>query len=55
MIHHHLWVVHTDGTETCLLERDATEEQSSHLCEEVQRVLGAGVENGAAKPAAKME
>ena len=55
VIHHHLWVVHTDGTETCLLERDATEEQSSHLCEEVQRVLGAGVENGAAKPAAKME
>jgi hypothetical protein len=40
VIHHHLWVVHQDGTETCLLERDATQEQSSYLCEEVQRVLG---------------
>jgi len=50
VIHHHLWVVHRDGTETCLLERDATKEQSGYLCEEVQRVLGAGVENGDAQP-----
>jgi hypothetical protein len=40
VIHHHLWVVHRDGTETCLLERDATEEQTNHLRDEVQRVLG---------------
>ncbi len=55
VIHHHLWVVHNDGKETCLLERDATAEQSSFLCEEIQRVLGAGVENGAAGRASKVE
>ena len=51
VLHHHLWVVHQDGTETCLLERDATEEQSGYLCQEVQRVLNVGGDAGAGQGA----
>ena len=55
VIHPHLWVAHNDGKETCPLERDATAEQSNYLCEDMQRVLGAGVENGAPKHTAKLD
>ncbi|MEQ1748960.1 MAG: hypothetical protein ABL974_06030 [Prosthecobacter sp.] len=38
--YHHVWVVHHDGLETCLLERDETKEQAHYVQVEVQRVLG---------------
>lgn len=40
--HHHVWAVHERGGETCLLERDATEEQANHVRGEIQRVLDTG-------------
>jgi hypothetical protein len=41
--HYHVWSVHEDGHETCLLERDTTTEQANLVRDEIQRVLDAGV------------
>ena len=38
-MHYHVWSVHKDGHETCLLERDTTAEQANRVCAEIQRVL----------------
>lgn len=40
--HYHVLSVHKEGRETCLLERDTTEEQASYVRNEIQRVLDAG-------------
>ena len=40
--HYHLWVVHKDGRETCLLERDTEAEQANFARAEIQQVLGGG-------------
>jgi len=40
--HYHVWSVHEDGHETCLLERDTTEEQANLVRDEIQQVLDAG-------------
>lgn len=40
--HFHVWSVHEDGHETCLLGRDTTEEQANQVRDEIQLVLGAG-------------
>lgn len=40
--HYHLWAVHEDGRETCLLERDTEAEQANFVRDEIQRVLDAG-------------
>jgi hypothetical protein len=40
--HHHVWSVHEDGHETCLLERDTDAEQASQVRDEIQSVLDAG-------------
>lgn len=39
--HYHVWSVHEDGHETCLLERDTDAEQASYVREEIQRILDA--------------
>lgn len=39
--HYHVWSVRQDGHETCLLERDTTQEQASLVRDEIQRVLEA--------------
>lgn len=46
--HYHVWSVHKAGRETCLLERDTTEEQASYVRNEIQRVLDAGAAGQAA-------
>ena len=38
--HHHVWVVHKDGPEVCLLGRDATAAQAGFVAEELRRVTG---------------
>jgi len=38
--HYHLWAVHEDGRETCLLERDTEAEQANFARAEIQQVLG---------------
>lgn len=38
-IHYHVWALHDDGRETCLLERDTTAEQANFVRDEIQRVL----------------
>lgn len=43
--HYHVWSVHADGSESCLLERDTDAEQATHVREEIQRVLEAGAGN----------
>ncbi len=40
--HYHLWAVHEDGRETCLLERDTEAEQANFARAEIQQVLGGG-------------
>ena len=40
--HYHVWSVHENGRETCLLERDAMAEQANFVRDEIQRVLDAG-------------
>jgi hypothetical protein len=40
--HYHLWAVHEDGRETCLLERDTTADQANFAHAEIQQVLGGG-------------
>ena len=40
--HYHLWAVHEDGRETCLLGRDTEAEQANFVRDEIQRVLDAG-------------
>lgn len=40
--HYHLWAVHEDGRETCLLERDTEAEQANFARAEIQQVLGCG-------------
>lgn len=39
--HYHVWSVHEDGHETCLLERDTTAEQANLVRDEIQLVLDA--------------
>lgn len=39
--HYHVWSVHENGRETCLLERDTTAEQANLVQDEIQRVLDA--------------
>lgn len=39
--HYHVWSVHEDGHETCLLERDTTAEQANLVRDEIQHVLNA--------------
>lgn len=41
--HFHVWSVHEDGHETCMLGRDTTEEQANLVRDEIQQVLDAGV------------
>ena len=41
--HYHLWAVHEDGRETCLLERDTEAEQANFARAEIQQVLGGGI------------
>ena len=41
--HYHVWSVHEEGHETCLLERDTTAEQANLVRDEIQRVLDARV------------
>lgn len=40
--HYHVWAIHDDGHETCLLERDTTKEQANLVRDEIQQVLAAG-------------
>lgn len=40
--HYHVWSVHKEGRETCLLERDTTKEQATQVRDEIQRILDAG-------------
>jgi hypothetical protein len=40
--HYHVWAVHADGRETCLLERDTDAEQATQVRDEIQRILDAG-------------
>ena len=40
--HYHLWAVHEDGRETCLLDRDTEAEQANFARAEIQQVLGCG-------------
>lgn len=37
--HYHVWSVHKEGHETCLLERDTTKEQATQVRDEIQRML----------------
>lgn len=39
--HYHVWAVHEEGQETCLLERDTTAEQANLVRDEIQHVLEA--------------
>jgi hypothetical protein len=39
--HYHVWSLHNDGHETCLLERDTTKEQANLVRDEIQRALDA--------------
>lgn len=39
--HYHVWSVHEDGREICLLERDTTEEQAKHVRDEIQSWMAA--------------
>lgn len=41
--YYHVWAVHIDGKETCLLERDTDSQQANSTRDEMQRVLGAGI------------
>ena len=40
-IHYHVWSLHENGREICLLERDTTAEQANLVRDEIQRTLGA--------------
>ena len=40
--HYHVWSVHKEGRETCLLGRDTTEEQATQVRDEIQRILDVG-------------
>lgn len=40
--HYHLWAVHEDGRQTCLLERDTEADQANFARAEIQQVLGGG-------------
>jgi hypothetical protein len=52
-VSYHLWAVQRDGRETCLLERDATAEQSGYSRDEIQRVLDAGPAGQTSQSAAR--
>ena len=39
--HYHVWAVHEDGHETCLLERDTTAEQAARVRDKIQSILHA--------------
>jgi hypothetical protein len=38
-MHFHVWSVHEEGNEACLLERDTTEEQANCVRDEIQHLL----------------
>jgi hypothetical protein len=40
--HYHVWSVHKEGHEICLLERDTTKEQATQVRDEIQRILDVG-------------
>jgi hypothetical protein len=40
--HYHVWSVHKEGHETCLLERDTTKKQATQVRDEIQRILDVG-------------
>ncbi len=41
--HYHVWAVHQEGHETCLLERDTTKDQANRVRDEIHHVLEARV------------
>ena len=40
--HYHVWSVHKEGHEICLLERDTTKKQATQVRDEIQRILDVG-------------